>query len=228
MQHESPRVDGDDAPVAAAAAAAVTAPPPQQQRAEAGLLSGQLVANKWRLVARIGRGAFGDIFVATCAATDEASAPLQGRRFAIKLEKLPLPEAGDADGQAPLDEKAQAALAARAVLKLEAVILSKLQKYPFVSVSERPSEPARHGRTDDAGIRLSLTSSAVLLSLLLCCCSNCCHSGRFVEYGRDMDLSVAYLVMSLLGENLLRYDSATSSLSVGAGPGAVSAQGCRG
>lgn len=121
--------DGDAPPVAAAAAAAAVAAPPQQ-RAEAGLLPGQLVANKWRLVARIGRGAFGDIFVATCVATDDASAPLQGRRFAIKLEKLPQPEAGDGDGQ--LDEKAQAALAARAVLKLEAVILSKLQKYPFV------------------------------------------------------------------------------------------------
>ena len=123
--------DGDAPPVIAAAAAAAVAAPPQPQRAEAGLLPGQLVANKWRLVARIGRGAFGDIFVATCVATDDASAPLQGRRFAIKLEKLPQPEPGDGDGQ-PLDEKAQAALAARAVLKLEAVILSKLQKYPFV------------------------------------------------------------------------------------------------
>ena len=36
-----------------------------------------------------------------------------------------------------------------------------------------------------------------------CSCSSLL-SGRFIEYGRDMDLSVAYLVMSLLGENLLR------------------------
>lgn len=45
-------------PVAAAPAAAAAA-----ARAEAGLLPGQLVANKWRLIQRIGRGAFGDIFI---------------------------------------------------------------------------------------------------------------------------------------------------------------------
>lgn len=60
------------------------------------------------------------------------------------------------------------------------------------------------GRSDGAEARPSLTHLAVLLLLLLL---SAAHSGRFVEYGRDMDLSVAYLVMSLLGENLLRFVS---------------------
>ena len=38
-------------------------PAPVPTRAEAGLLPGQLISNKWRLIQRIGRGAFGDIFV---------------------------------------------------------------------------------------------------------------------------------------------------------------------
>lgn len=56
------------------------------------------------------------------------------QRFAIKLEKLPPPAEPPPDDVADADplRQAQAAAAARAVLKLEAVILSKLQKYPFV------------------------------------------------------------------------------------------------
>lgn len=62
------------------------------------------------------------------------------QRFALKLEKLPslpppLPPTDDgADDDAEREKIAQAhaAAAARAVLKLEAVILSKMQKYPFV------------------------------------------------------------------------------------------------
>ena len=158
MQHAD---DGDGGGVAVAAPPPAAVAAAASQRAEAGLTPGEIVAGKWRLQARIGRGAFGDIFVATALTSEDAQhqqPQTEARRYAIKLEKLPMPAAGE--DREPLDEKAQAALAARAVLKLEAVILSKLQRYPFV--------------------------------------------GRFIEYGRDMTLGVAYLVMSLLGENLLR------------------------
>jgi hypothetical protein len=59
------------------------------------------------------------------------------QRYAMKLEKLPPPPPLDPDAGDEADAeraKQQAAAAARAVLKLEAVILSKLQRYPFVSV----------------------------------------------------------------------------------------------
>jgi hypothetical protein len=132
------------------------------------LLPGQLVANKWRLVQRIGRGAFGDIFIGAgeeeqhagkvrlttditshengdrlALETSDVELTLSSvssslQRYAMKLEKLPAPPLA-ADGALEPSEaerqKAQAAAAARAVLKLEAVILSKLQKYPFVSVN---------------------------------------------------------------------------------------------
>lgn len=112
-----------------------SAPPPPRvvvgSSADVGVQAGQLVGNRWRLVQRIGRGAFGDIFIAT----NEEEQQHYGRQYAIKLEKLALPPA--AEGSEPDEEQlkaAQAQAAARAVLKLEAVILSKLQKYPFVCV----------------------------------------------------------------------------------------------
>ncbi len=125
-----------------------------------GLNPGQLVARRWRLLARIGRGAFGDIFVTEWDAAEAAAAALSpgadpsaiahaaaaaaehgGRRFAIKIEKLALPAVveptadGDPVAHAAAVAEAAAAAAARAVLKLEAVILTKLQKYPCVVVS---------------------------------------------------------------------------------------------
>lgn len=58
------------------------------------------------------------------------------QRYAMKLEKLPAPIdlnfSGTAEEIEEQKQKAAAAAAARAVLKLEAIILSKLQKYPFV------------------------------------------------------------------------------------------------
>ena len=46
-----------------------------------------MLARRWLLVERVGRGAFGDIFIADCAAADPA---LMGRRIALKVEKLEL------------------------------------------------------------------------------------------------------------------------------------------
>jgi serine/threonine protein kinase len=90
----------------------------QPTRAESGLESGALINNKWLLLHRVGRGAFGDIFIA------EGILPQSHhyqQKVALKIEKLQ--STSETDGKA------------RAVLKLEAVILSMLQPLSSAAVA---------------------------------------------------------------------------------------------
>ena len=77
-------------------------PSPTNNRSQSGLEAGAVIGRKWLLLDRVGRGAFGDIFVAECVAKGDA---LCGRRVALKVERLEL--ADEATVKAALEAEAR-------------------------------------------------------------------------------------------------------------------------
>ena len=75
---------------------------PINNRSQSGLEAGALIGKKWLLLERVGRGAFGDIFVSECVLSGDA---LYGRRVALKVEKLEV--ADEATVKAALEAEAR-------------------------------------------------------------------------------------------------------------------------
>ena len=218
--------------------------PAANNRAQSGLDAGAVIGRKWLLLDRVGRGAFGDIFVAECIAQGDAS---YGKRVALKVEKLEI--ADEATVKAALEaeqrqkdrDRERAAAQGRSTSDAPAphqlvppsspspltpAPQSSSGSLPLPSAGlPQPSEPLSpqspyppsspspvDGGRSSGAVPPSPTSppvymkrcivklEAVVLSKLQACSS----FPRFVEYGRDGPLQVAYLGMQLLGDNLLR------------------------
>ena len=177
------------------------APAVAHNRADSGLDGGDLINGKWLLLQRIGRGAFGDIFIAECIA--ESDTNNFGRRVAMKVERLeaaeplaaPTSQAQQVNSlQLPTAQHDNAAPSVPASPPIAAdkssAAVQPLSPTPLSPVI--PSPPSSK--------RCIIKLEAVVLSKLQ---RHECVS-RFIEYGRDNTLSVAYLAMELLGENLLK------------------------
>ena len=192
-------------------------------RSQSGLEAGAIIGRKWLLLDRVGRGAFGDIFLAECVLKGD---PLYSQRVALKVEKLEVAdeatvraaldaehrqkererltvEGRPADAAAPLQppaspRSANQNLPAPTPPPHPSEPLSPLSPYPASTPSPMPTTPT--GPAPVYMKRCIVKLEAVVLSKL----QSSPAFPRFVEYGRDGPQQVAYLAMQLLGDNLLR------------------------
>ena len=245
-----------------AVVAAIPAPddPLQAQaapsRANSGLEAGALVARKWQLLERVGRGAFGDIFVAECVLHGDA---MFGQQAAVKVEKLEIAdeatvkaalaaerrqreseakpqqqEEGPQEGQQRLLRQPSASKSSMqphtpltpSPLNLDGLRPSTPQPAASPTNAPLPSEPlspltplpASPLPYSSPSLRSASASSdhpvpppvymkrciVKMEALVLSRLQHCPAFPRFLEYGRDGPQQVAYLAMSLHGDNLLR------------------------
>ena len=248
----------DPALLAALHAPPDSSPQPPPSRANSGLEPGALVARKWQLLERVGRGAFGDIFIAECVLSGDA---MYGQQAAVKVEKLEIADEATVKAALAAEKRQRESEALRQQQQQEQLSQQQRQlPQPSVSKSSlQPHTPITPSPLNLDGSRgppsplLSLpapsptnaplpseplspltplpaspfpsaspSSSASPIdqpapppvymkrcivkmeALVLSRLQHCAAFPRFLEYGRDGPQQVAYLAMSLHGDNLLR------------------------
>ena len=233
-------------------------PQPAPSRANSGLEPGALVARKWQLLERVGRGAFGDIFLAECVLSGDA---MFGQQAAVKVERLEIADEATVKAALAADKRQKESEALRQAqqeqheqqtrqLRQPSASRSCLQPHtpippsplnldtsrappsplatlpaispsnaplpseplsPFTPLpasplpSGSPSFPSASPVDQPAAPPVYMKRCIVKMeALVLSRLQHCAAFPRFLEYGRDGPQQVAYLAMSLHGDNLLR------------------------